>query len=616
MTKILRRLLHRYTYDLKLKQKLLISHTLLILLPAAVLSGFLVVHFYGIIIDDTIRSEQALSFQTASSIENWISHITYVADALSSSSSVQRIFHISEEEAAGLKPEEKRPESLISLSTSLTDHASISGIRIYYDDSVFPDLTSVNTPGNQLLAPVSHISSSYWYGVVSDSQEDRFLFPELYLSPGEKKRFGPLACITRIPYRYSGQASQEAVKASAWLVIYFSPEELDAMLKNSTSVKDEVAYLLDEKGTLITSSDMELTRLLYLPQENVSSAVFKEEEFSLLSYSHGNVYTAFFPIAGTSWRMIAQIPAAHIADAGNRLMLQFSAAYLFISVFTFFLALKLSNSIADRIISVAYQMETIRTGRPLPMEVQETGCDEIGVLADTYNYMAQEIGRLMEEQEQASKDLRMAEFKALQAQVNPHFLYNTLDMINWLSRRGRTAEVSKAIQSLSRFYKLTLSKKGLTNTIQEEVEHVELYVKLQNMRYDNCVKFVVDVPEELYDYTIPKLTFQPIVENAFLHGIMVTEQKEGSILLTGWPEDEDIVFLISDDGEGMLPEKLHSLLEESDIKEGKVSNSHIGVYNTNLRLKSLYGNSYGLSYESRPGEGTHVTIRIPAQFQG
>lgn len=615
MNKILRRLLYRYTYDLKLKQKLLISHTLLILLPAAVLSGFLVVHFYGIIIDDTIRSEQALSFQTASSIENWISHITYVADALSSSASVQRIFHIPEEEAAVINLKEKRPESLISLSTSLTDHASITGIRIYYDDSVFPDLTSVNVPGNQLLSPVSRVSSSYWYGVVSDSQEIRFLFPELYLSPGEKKRFGPLACMTRISYRSSGQPFNDTDRASAWLVIYFSSEELEAMLKNSTSVKDEVAYLLDEKGTLITSSDMELTRLLYLPQEPVSSAVFKEEEFSLQPYSHGNVYTAFFPIAGTSWRMIAQIPAAHIADAGNRLMFQFLAAYLFITAFTFFLALKLSNSIADRIITVAYQMETIRTGRPLPMEAGETGCDEIGVLADTYNYMAQEIGRLMDEQEQSSKDLRMAEFKALQAQVNPHFLYNTLDMINWLSRRGKTAEVSKAIQSLSRFYKLTLSKKGLTNTIQEELEHVELYVELQNMRYDNCVKFVVDVPEELYDYTIPKLTFQPIVENAFLHGIMVTEQKEGSILITGWPEEEDIVFLISDDGEGMLPEKLHSLLEESDLQENRSSNSHIGVYNTNLRLKSLYGSSYGLSYDSRPGEGTHVTIRIPARCQ-
>lgn len=614
MRKTIQKLLRRYTYDLKLKSKLVISHTLLILLPAAVVTGFLFMRFYGIIIDDIIRSEQALSFQTANSIENWVSHATYVADALCASAAVQRVFHITEEEAASSDPKEKRAESLISLTTSLTDHETITGIRIYYDDSVFPDLTSFNVPQNCLLAPVSTITSSYWYGTATESGEDRFLFPELYLTPGEVSKYGNVASITRIPYRTDGQPLSGSTKTSAWLAVYFSAKELESMLNNSTSVKYEATYLLDSKDTLIAASDRELTELLYILPKPVFSSPLEEQIFSLHTYPHGNVYTAFFPISGTDWRMIAQIPSAHIADAGNILMVQFIAAYLFITVLTFFLAMKLSSSIADRIITVAYQMETVRTGRPLPLETEETGCDEIGVLADTYNYLAQETGRLMEEQEKSSRNLRMAEFKALQAQINPHFLYNTLDMINWLSRTGRTEEVTKAIQSLSRFYKLTLSKKSLMNPIAEELEHVELYVELQNMRYDNCVSFMVDVPEGLYEYTIPKLTFQPIVENAFLHGIMITEEKKGSILLTGWPEGEDVVFLITDDGGGMSPEKIKTLLEEPGIQKPGSSNSHIGVYNTNLRLKSLYGSSYGLSYESQTGEGTQVTIRIPARF--
>lgn len=293
-------------------------------------------------------------------------------------------------------------------------------------------------------------------------------------------------------------------------------------------------------------------------------------------------------------------------------------ACLLFTAAAFFIALKLSGSIADRIIAVAYQMESVRTGRPGPLDVPETGCDEIGVLTDTYNYMTGEINELMDIQQKASEDLRMAEFRALQSQINPHFLYNTLDMINWLARRGRNEEVIRAVRALSRFYKLTLSKKGLMNTIGEELKHTELYAELQNMRYDNCVSFMVDVPDELSEYTIPKLTFQPIVENAWLHGIMGTEEKRGDILLTGWPEGRDIVFLISDTGIGISPERLTRVMEDESgtlPPEGSSDSAHIGVYNTNLRLKRLYGESYGLTFDSRPGEGTEVSIRIPARLR-
>ena len=112
-----------------------------------------------------------------------------------------------------------------------------------------------------------------------------------------------------------------------------------------------------------------------------------------------------------------------------------------------------------------------------PLDIGDTGCDEIGVLADTYNYMTEEIGLLMDSQREAADNLRRAEFRALQAQINPHFLYNTLDMINWLSQTGRNQEVTQAIQALSRFYKLTLSRNGLMNSIETELQHVSLYIR-------------------------------------------------------------------------------------------------------------------------------------------
>ena len=257
-------------------------------------------------------------------------------------------------------------------------------------------------------------------------------------------------------------------------------------------------------------------------------------------------------------------------------------------------------------------METIRKGRPEPLALSDAGNDEIGVLSGTYNYMTAEINQLMDYEEKAAKELRNAEFRALQAQINPHFLYNTLDMINWLSQSGQSEKVTEAVQALTRFYRLTLGSKDLISTVQDEVTHVSLYMQLQNMRYNDCAEFIADVPPELGSFSIPRLTFQPIVENALLHGIMMKEEKQGTILLTGWKENDDLVFIISDDGAGIPPEKLDSLLDEKKQAATGSSSRHVGVSNTNLRLKSLYGSKYGLSFTSVPGQGTEVTVRIPA----
>ena len=137
-------------------------------------------------------------------------------------------------------------------------------------------------------------------------------------------------------------------------------------------------------------------------------------------------------------------------------------------------------------------------------------------------------------------------------------------------------------------------------------------MQLQNMRYNHCASFIADVPPELLDFTIPKLTFQPIVENALLHGILMKEEKKGSILLTGWREDNDIILVICDDGAGIPPEKLDTLLDEPNTEGALTSTRHIGVSNTNLRLKSLYGEGFGLSFTSVTGKGTEVTLKIPA----
>ena len=307
--------------------------------------------------------------------------------------------------------------------------------------------------------------------------------------------------------------------------------------------------------------------------------------------------------------MVTVLPAGPLITQSNMIMVQYILMYLAFLVLVLILAHYMSRSITNRISSVIHQMSKVRKGSLSPME-SPVYHDEIGDLIDTYNYMTRKMDQLMADQAKAAEELRIAEFHSLQAQINPHFLYNTMDMINWLAQQGRTDDVSTAVQSLSRFYKLTLSRKQSISTIAQETEHATIYLEIQNMRYHNSISFVSDIPDELMEYQIPKLTLQPLIENAVLHGILEKDDKTGTIVLTGWIEDTSIVLLISDDGVGIPSEKLSAIL--SGNGNSTSGGTNIAVYNTHRRLQILYGSDYGLTYSSTPGSGTEVEIRIPA----
>jgi two-component system sensor histidine kinase YesM len=261
------------------------------------------------------------------------------------------------------------------------------------------------------------------------------------------------------------------------------------------------------------------------------------------------------------------------------------------------------------------------------------GGDEIDQLIDTYNLMVERISSLIESERQTADKLKVSEVRALQSQINPHFLYNMLDMINWQAKKGNAEAVSRAVQSLSRFYRLVLSGEGILIPIRDELRHVELYMELQNMRYEDKINFIIDVPDELMDCQIPKLVLQPIVENSLLHGIFEKEVPSGTVVIMAWEEinsgtgRDDIVITVSDDGVGMSDEKLKNLkqilnlaakgIRPDTVETGDGAGStYVAVYNTEQRLTMLFGAEYGLSYRHNQPEGTEVEIRIPKETSG
>lgn len=610
MKRLLSRPIQYYTYHMKMQTKFIFSHMILILIPSIVVAIFLYSQIYNFIADNTVNTEQAISRQTAGNLETTLAQISSVTNALLENDQFCSIFLHPDiiPNDATLKATANTLDTLVA---GLIDTNIVSGITIYYEEPyaylsiLRPELTTT------LYESVRDISSSYWYGIFSSIDTDILFCPSLYLSTTELETKGDLAYIQRVTTQPDdGENENDFIpRTTAYIAVYFSQNVIDEILEKNTDATDSVTYIVNERSTLVSTSNAALSGTYsILDLERIQEVVDSPNHFVTHTFMDENIYIGYCEIKKTDWYMITVIPQASLTEQGMSIIYRFVALYGLFLICALVLAFWLSHTISKRLSAVVNQMETVRTGKPARLEQPLLERDEIGILKGTYNYMTDEINHLMDEQEKAAHELRLSEFNALQAQINPHFLYNTLDMINWLSLSDQKEELTNIVQSLSRFYKLTLSKKDPIVPARLEIEHCTLYMKIQNVRYENSIGFVIDIPDNLLKCTIPRLTFQPIIENGIQHGIMMKEEKSGTIVLTGWQEEDDIVFVISDDGAGMSKELCSKILNGE--YENKNS-SNIGVYNTHHRLQLLYGSGYGLTYHSAPDIGTEVEIRIP-----
>ncbi|MDO5424255.1 MAG: sensor histidine kinase [Eubacteriales bacterium] len=599
--------MRKFYSNLRLSAKLLTTHLLLVILPIIVLTHFLSGQLHDITVSYTIQQEQNMSQQTRNSVNTLIEQVVNISDSVQKNDFFQNLVSGSTSENILASAANDQISAFFYTVNSLIDQSLITDICIYADlpaENLYKDQN-----GNaSVFLPYAECKGSHWHGIFDSSSISSLFCPSFYLGPNEIADHGSLAYIKKIPLNINGTTS------TLYLAVYFSQERLDTILEQSISKNNTITYIISERDNVVSSSDFMTTGVYLIDYASARSVYSSSENFVTKTILDEVFYTGAFTISNTNWMMVTMLPAKPLQSEGNYIIFNFLAFYLLFLGIAFLLATTLSRSITNRISAVITQMKSVHSGRPVPMP-PSTMNDEVGDLISTYNYMSDEMNRLMDEQAKAAEELRIAEFKALQAQINPHFLYNTLDMINWLAKTNQEDKVTEAVQALSKFYKLTLNKGNTAISIKDELTQVSLYVQLQNMRYQDKIHFLVDVPDELLDYEIPKLVLQPIVENAITHGIFGKEEKEGNIVITGWHEEESLVFLVSDDGVGIPKETLDLLLTGAKAEEdtGKFG-SNIAIYNTHMRLQLFYGKKdFGLTYRSEPGMGTEVEIRIPAK---
>ena len=297
----------------------------------------------------------------------------------------------------------------------------------------------------------------------------------------------------------------------------------------------------------------------------------------------------------------------------ERLRMAIIFAILVFGIIAVIFAWKGADNVSEPIKKVRTTMKQVEKG-DFNVQLKIASQDEVGELAQSFNHMIEKIKRLMAQEQESQEKLRYAELKALQSQINPHFLYNTLDSINWMVRMGRNDKVEEMIDALSTFFRISLSKGRHFISIREELIHVEKYIMIQKVRYERIMESEICVPEEFFGYDIIKMTLQPLVENALYHGIK--EKGEGGVIrITAEGQGDNIVFCVSDTGLGMSKEKLEKLQIMMDQGIDHDPDAY-GIINVQKRIHMYFGTEYGLRFESEPGSGTSVYVTIPKRIGG
>lgn len=361
-------------------------------------------------------------------------------------------------------------------------------------------------------------------------------------------------------------------------------------------------FIMDQDGTII-----------YHPQQQLIFAGLKEENTQKMtahsdgSYEENGLIYTIRTRKGSSWRIVAvSFVDELIEDRLKDCLLLLAGLLLLVLAATIVSSVVLSRYISRPIHSLNKAMGEFEANAEGFSYEPVYGSLEVTSLSNAFGHLVIRIQELMNQVRNEEIVLRKTELRALQAQINPHFLYNTLDSIAWMCEEGRNKDAVEMVKALARLFRISISKGHELIPVEKEVEHAKSYLQIQKFRYKNQFQYSFEVQESCLHYYCNKITLQPIIENAIYHGLnrMIDE---GFIEIRIFEDGDDVVFTVEDNGVGMTKEQCESILH----KEVKGQTGGIGIKNVNDRVKIYFGEQYGMTIESELDEGTKVSIRMP-----
>ena len=382
----------------------------------------------------------------------------------------------------------------------------------------------------------------------------------------------------------------------------FPVSELDSTLDRYKSSKVDYCYVLDTDGGM-----------LYHPfRKEIASGIWKEWSMPMLAettvqHDHAAWNIQTHQIGYTGWKLVAVRSLTDVQQQNRNLYVILWMVLCAAGAVLILTDLLLLRLITHPVSQLSAVMERFGVG-DLSVRAQAEGIGELRTLADHFNSMAERIQGLMRQVIANEKEKRHMERKLLQSQITPHFLYNTLDSIIWMIQSGEYEGAGKMVSLLAKFFRVSLSQGKDIIPLRKEIEHAVSYLSIQNIRFKDKFEFTTDIDSSLLDYLCPKITIQPIIENAVYHG-MEGKYDDGEIELSVHEVDGNICIAVSDNGGGMTEEQIDYILHNKVVSSKR--GSGVGVHNVDDRLKLLYGPEYGVTIESVLDEGTTVRMTIP-----
>lgn len=393
---------------------------------------------------------------------------------------------------------------------------------------------------------------------------------------------------------------------ASWVSLDLSFSSISSYINSVGIGQRGYCFLMDTDGNIINH-----------PQQQLLYSGLKSEDTSALAalqdgaYADDTVIYCVTSIENSGWRAVG---VSYVDELVNRNVTEMIHLSIFLAFVVLAAALLtswlLSQLLGRPLRGLASAMENFETDADHFTYRPVGGTREVQELSNSFGHMVVRIQELMTTVREEEINLRKTELKALQAQINPHFLYNTLDSIAWMCEQGRTADAVKMIHALARLFRISISKGHELIPISKEIEHAESYLQIQKYRYKNKFTYEFDVDPECLDYLCNKITLQPIIENAINHGLDLMVE-EGHIDVRVRQDGGDIVFFVQDNGVGMTPEQIEAIMQR-----GPKDRTGIGIKNVNDRLKIYFGKNYGLHITSEPDVGTCVEIRMPKVREG
>jgi len=596
----------QYMLDLKIKKKLFLTYFVLIIIPLLIFSLIAYNQIAQTIQKNTMFSVKQSFDQVVFSFSSKVNGAMNMSDLIILDSEATRAFNNM------ILPDKEIPNQIYDFTylnrffSYLQRNADNFRIRLFIPDNL------IYSGENQNFFSLNEAYNKPWYEALNNKsvnilwQQTKSVTIATSGLTIEEKVLSALRLVKK---------PEDYTKDIGVLSIDILQSDIQKMLKKAAELTETgIVYIENSDGIIQSSASLGITATWKVPQAYYNTV--QEAQWQKTKINNEVAFVGYKNIEKTDLRLVSVIPLKEILASSNQQRNYLIVLLVVMGAAAYLLAYFISASSTKRIYNLVDKMRQVQKG-DLSVTIPKMSRDEIGELALNFNFMIKKISQLNEEQYKSGQEVKeaelklvQAEFKTLQAQINPHFLYNTLDLINWMAIKYDCSDIESLIFSLSRFYKLSLRKGADIVTIQDEVMHIQTYLQIQNYRFENCVQLELDV-SSIQQYKIPKITLHPLVENSIMHGIYKKSGSTGTIKISGKLEMDHIVLYIEDDGVGMTEQQIKQILEPSQPDEETDDLHGFGINNVNERLKQYFGSPYGLTYTSTVGIGTTVEIRIP-----